>query len=259
MKQNANRSTISLVDLIESEPSSLYEAIKDAISAGADVNERKDYRTPLMTAFSCTHDVDIMRLLLTSGADVNAYNGYGETALHKVVSFYDEIEIAKLLIEFGANVNAQNSVKQTPLMHLVKNDYLWAGQGDCSAVDFFYVLLDSGADIHLQDRDGETALHYAVCLPGYDMTDALLSAGADANARDTNGRTPLMHAMNYCGVISHVDDDQMKNLHYLLEYGADVEAQDNYGLSVMDYARVARVPKKVVKLISVKLSNRRYR
>lgn len=51
---------------------------------------------------------DVIRLLLKEGADINAQNGYGETALMIVARREDERTIEtmiRLLLEKGADIN----------------------------------------------------------------------------------------------------------------------------------------------------------
>ncbi|EAX88509.1 ankyrin repeat protein, putative [Trichomonas vaginalis G3] len=52
-------------------------------------------------------------MLLSHGADVNAKNNYGSTALHFAV-YSNSLEIIETLISHGAKVNIQNDYGQTP-------------------------------------------------------------------------------------------------------------------------------------------------
>jgi ankyrin repeat protein len=56
------------------------------------------------------------------------------------------------------------------------------------------VVLKYGADIHLKDDDGDTALIYGVNRSQLDKVQALLDAGADVNVKNKDGKTPLMLA-----------------------------------------------------------------
>src|SRR5215831_556790 len=59
-------------------------------------------------------DRDVMRAVLQKGANVNATEPDGSTALHWA-SYRDDLEGAELLIRAGAKVNAANDLGATPL------------------------------------------------------------------------------------------------------------------------------------------------
>ena len=74
--------------------------------------------------------------------------------------------------------------------------------------------LDAGADVMIQNRSGNTPLHYAVRSGTPAHIQALLDAGADVMALNRSGNTPLDSA-------STAD-----NIQTLLTVGADVMARD---------------------------------
>lgn len=96
--------------------------------------------------------------LVAAGADVNCKDGYGNTALHFVVS-----STYKCFCSFNSKM--------------------------------MEVLLPLGANVDELNDDGSTPLHHAVqssgCAP---KVVALLKAGANVNARDSIRNTPLILA-----------------------------------------------------------------
>eukprot|EP00004_Rigifila_ramosa_P017889 TRINITY_DN4400_c0_g1_i4.p1 TRINITY_DN4400_c0_g1~~TRINITY_DN4400_c0_g1_i4.p1 ORF type:complete len:895 (+),score=217.72 TRINITY_DN4400_c0_g1_i4:60-2744(+) len=61
----------------------------------------------------------------------------------------------------------------------------------CGHTEIIQYLIDEGADIESQDKQGNTALHLA-CENGHpDVVIILLQYGANENAENDNGRTPL--------------------------------------------------------------------
>ena len=63
-------------------------------------------------------------------------------------------------------------------------------RGDDGALKCAQLLLDAGADVHVQAPDGSTALHHA-CEHYTSVVKLLMEAGADPTAEDDSGNTPL--------------------------------------------------------------------
>lgn len=71
-------------------------------------------RTPLMEAASAGH-LEIVRLLISHNADVNAHSSTGNTPLMFACTG-GHLEVVKELLGHGANVEEQNENGHTPLM-----------------------------------------------------------------------------------------------------------------------------------------------
>ena len=89
--------------------------------------------TPLMEAASSGH-VDIVRLLIHHGADVNAQSSSGNTPLmYACVSGHEEV--VRVLIEAKANVEDHNENGHTPLMEAAS-----AGHVNVAAVSYLVIF-----------------------------------------------------------------------------------------------------------------------
>jgi ankyrin repeat protein len=116
--------------------------------------------------------------LLGKGADVNAANHRGETALILAATQH-EAEAAQLLLEKGANVNAKTKTGRTALMQAIDGPKDF--DNDKHVVyspEIAKLLIAAGADVNARDAGGNTALTLANRRGYLDMAAALRKAGA---------------------------------------------------------------------------------
>ncbi len=141
---------------------------------GADVNAtNRRGQTPLFTV----HGVRLKKLLLRHGAKATHLDREGNTALH----FAKSPAEVRLLVKAGIDVNHRNRRGKTALHLLVESSKL-KKHGDVLVYEvisgdalnrhgamsgLIAALIASGADVDLQDKDGMSAVYYAVryCLP----------------------------------------------------------------------------------------------
>ena len=102
-------------------------------------------------------------------------------------------------------------------------------------------LVEAGAHVDGTSRGGRlTALHFAIWRrAGLATVEALIEAGADVNARDVRGGTPL----HWAARIRQIDPAVVEAL---IEAGVDVNARDNIGLTALGYATRANVRNEAV-------------
>lgn len=215
-------------------------------TSGANLTQLEEMqRSPAMAGWSLlavaawTGELDLLRSLLDEGADPNAVDGSGRSALFRAVDA-KRLEAAELLIARGARpesgaaevslihlaaaegpaellpalaedpalLDRRDAAGQTPLMAAAR-------RGHAAGV---LALLSLGADADAPDSGGTRPLHVLSQQGRRDLAERLVAAGAQLDAADAAGRSPLWWAAKK----GHLD---LVNL--LLERGAGAVAADD--------------------------------
>lgn len=169
-------------------------------------------RTPLIEAAKSS-DRGAVRALIAKGADVNAVEPDGTTALHWA-SYRDDVESADAILRAGAKVNSANDLGATPL---------WIASLNGSAA-MVRRLLQAGANPNAALLLGETPVMVASRSGSTEVVEQLLAKGANVNASAARGQTALMWA------VAQNHPDVVK---VLLARGADVHAKSDVWSQVM--------------------------
>ncbi|SPP76636.1 blast:Protein TANC2 [Drosophila guanche] len=165
--------------------------------------------------------VDVVCILLSRGAQIDARNRQGYSALWLAVK-EGHWSVVEQLLQRGALVDEPlGQTRKTPLM-------IAAEEGHLELVE---LLLARGAALEAQDHEGFTALSWA-CLRGHlAATKCLLEHGCNRHHEDHNGRTSLDLAA-YQGAAGLVL--------YLLDQGGNLEHIDVHGMRPLDRAIACR-------------------
>ena len=127
--------------------------------------------------------LELMRLFISRGADINLSNANGETAL-ALAAWRGHLEAVQWLIERGARINAPT--RQWSALH-----YAVFG-GHEPVVDY---LLAQGADINALSTNGSSVLMLAVYEGRQALAGKLLEKGADRSPKNDWGDGALEWAM----------------------------------------------------------------
>jgi ankyrin repeat protein len=188
------------------------DMVKFLVSRGADVNVKDNYgQTPVQIAAQLD-DVQIIIHLVSHGAEINIKNSIGKTPLHDAVA-HDQFQIVNYLVSQDAEINAKDINGRTPLHDAVFDNY----------TEISAYLVSKGAGFNLKDSDGKAALHYAVINENLDIIKSLVSGGANVNIRDKFNRIPLHYA---------ADKGNLEIAKYLIVNGSDINAKAAFYLQV---------------------------
>ena len=131
----------------------------------------------------CFNRKDIAALLIHRGANLEAIDGVGRTALHSAVQL-SLAPVLENLLDAGAKINSRDRNGGTPLM--------------LANVEMLTVLLHRGADLSSTDHLGRSALYYAASRGDLDIVLQLLGLGLRWDQQDHRGCSPLC-----CSLTSH--------------------------------------------------------
>lgn len=165
----------------------------------------------------------------------------GDTALHLAAAGY-RVEIVELLLRAGADPNASNNHRRSTPLHYAADGFItgpvWSADGQ---VETIRALLDKGANVHLQDKNGATPLHRAVRTRCAAAVRCLLAAGASPTVKNKPGSTPFHLAVQNTGRggsgATEAISAQRTIINEFLSLGLSPSLKCGRGKSVMDCAR----------------------
>jgi uncharacterized protein len=204
--------------------------------------------SPLLLA-SASGQQEISLFLLDKGADANAADARGFTALHYAALRRNMLELVKALLAHGANPNARLSrnapntagisemtvAGATPLL-------LASAAGNTGAIR---ALAAAGADLKIGTKENTTPLMVAAGVglfedrkeePQKAATEAvklLVELGADVNAAGEHRWTAL-HGAAYTGANATIQ--------FLVAHGAKMDVMDSFGQTPLSIAEAVVTP-----------------
>lgn len=194
------------------------------IENGADINAQDDNgNTALMYALANKADTNFITALLAQNADTNLANNDNITPLWLALRNKVPMETFKKLIEYGADVNHKNKKGETMFWEALRNN------DEQTAI----ALLRGGIDTSIPNEHGVFPLWEVFEKGGSAMLiENIILAQKDLNQKNENGDTPLLYALK--------NDFPAQLIKLLLEHGANPEIKDSKGLNAMDILQNSR-------------------
>jgi ankyrin repeat protein len=262
--------------------------VRELIDGGADIHARvPSGLTPLLFAVREGRS-EAVRVLLRAGADANeiiptdggrrrAYGGRlppaGTSALLLAVT-NAHFELASELLDAGANPNSD--LTGYTVLHAISvvrkpgvgdNDPAPPGSGAMTSLALVKKLVEKGANVNARmtrranlnntraNEMGATPFFLAALTADADLMRTLAALGADPQLTNVEKSTPLMEAAGLAtrspGEDAGTENEVLEAVQVALDLGADVNAVDVNGETVMHGAAYKNLPK-VVKLLAAK-------
>lgn len=255
-------------DLLNAVNRGSESSIRMILQKGVDAKMKDDCNISILTYATLASRPSIMKILIGAGADVNAV----DNSIHKfplgnalkLTDPDDRYAVTKVLIDAGANVNV--GYPNTPLIEAVLEE-------DVRLVE---LLIASGANVNLPDRDSNSAYSLAAALGNQKLKHCLLAAGADPTIgvekyrkewgqhaffqAAADGRVDVVEAMLNTGTatvnmtnghkvtaLMRAHSEPMVDA--LLNAGADINLKDDRGFTALMWAVEIRHAGLVKKLI----------
>ena len=198
-------------------------SIKNLLAYGADLRQQ-DKKGNLPLFYALPGGIEALRYLLQQGANINARDSNGNSLLMLAIAA-GKIEIARMLVLRGIDLNIRNSKNETAIRvaykkklssfvrYLHKNGAstdsiqdLIARQNKLdrglieatkkSNIKHIRKFLTKGASINTVDERGYSLLHLAVIENRADILVLFIKLGANVNIVDENDDTPLHKAIS---------------------------------------------------------------
>jgi ankyrin repeat protein len=232
-----------LVVLLGAVPSLAYAAGSDAADAAqrqdatalrALVGRKVNVNTPQADGTTALHwaahwnDVEVVKLLLRSGANPVTTNRFGASPLSEA-AISGNAELVKTLLEAGADAKAMATPDgETVLMSAARSGNL----------DAVRILLDRGADVNARERyKGQTALMWAAAERHAPVVKLLLERGADWKIRsfDRETKPPRLSAASsispiprggFTALMFAAREGDLESARIMLDAGVDINLGD---------------------------------
>ena len=157
--------------------------------------------------------IDVLRMLLDRGADIDSQTTFGASVLHCAMRG-NHHKTFKFLLSRGANIETTDHNAFTAL-------HVAAFKG---CMRWIFLLCDKGANLQARDNVGGSPLHIAAKRGKIKCIGVLQERGADIERKDDHGRSPILVASR---------QGMSASIKVLLDMGADIDSRDLNGRTAL--------------------------
>lgn len=207
------------------------EVAKLLLAAGADINAREaNDITPLLMAVS-NNSIATAHFLLEQGGNVNARDWYGRTPL------WEAVNVRNLYVH---NATFKNGIDRPPVLKLI--EALLAAGADVNArtketPPFRHHLLETTGSLEWVDFTGQTPFLTAALAGDVTVMKLLLRHGADPHIHTFQGTSPLMAAAGVNWVVAQTwtegPEQLLEAVKLCQELGMDVNQANSMGITAL--------------------------
>ncbi len=166
----------------------------------------------------------------------------GDTSLHLAAAGY-RVEIVRMLLAAGADPNAAMNHRHSGPLHYAADGYIIGPAWDPERqTETIKLLLEAGADVNAQDKNGAAPLHRAVRTRCAAAARVLLEAGGDPTLMNNAAGSTAFHlAVQNTGRGGSGTDQaraaQREIIEEFLRIGISPSIKDGNCKSVLDWAK----------------------
>jgi ankyrin repeat protein len=160
------------------------------------------------------NDLKLFKLLLESGADINAGDAFGWQPIHTVAG---NLSFLGFLLNYGVDVNAATLIEGRQAIHIA------AGKN----LKCLKLLLKHGADLNSKTTPGLTPIHFAAKYGHLDILKFIIDSGCEMNV-STNDQNEASHMATMFG--------KSDCLSYLIDLGCNLKVQNSDGDQIVHLA-----------------------
>lgn len=189
---------------------------EELLDAGAEIDAKtKVGLTPLMLAARSDAALEVTKLLMGRGADVNATRDDGRDAMHEALtSQFNWATIRVLHVADGLERRTYGKEEST---------YLHAAAERGNYPGCYSLIKLEGKDaIHARDNNGNTPLHRSMQRARELVADVLIHKGADFQAKNNAGYSPLQILCGPDFAWGDDEENRVSILRELIKLGCDV-------------------------------------
>ncbi|MHB0997971.1 MAG: ankyrin repeat domain-containing protein [Armatimonadota bacterium] len=185
----------------------------------------------LVHTFANDYSIDKLELLISYGANIEARDNDGQTALHLTVND-SEFQSARMLIDNGADIEVVDNSGMTPLFYA-------AARGSIEMVD---MLLEKGADPCRRNKDGYSVISFA-CMNDTSMHTTVENGIPTTRFTDTKPDIAILNRLidltgrDILTIFDAAAMDDIKKADELLQKDLSLlDARNSQGMRPLQYA-----------------------